>query len=115
MNFDEAIQAHVQWKMKLRQHLGGAQKFDAGVVGKDDQCVLGKWIHGEASTKYRQLPDYAKLKAAHASFHATAASVIRTHDSGLGVKAAELLEGLYEKASLEVVHHIRHIRKVIEG
>lgn len=81
MNFDEAIKAHSDWKMKLSAYLRNPDgSLQATTVGLDNKCPLGVWIHGEGS-QYASLPEYAILKSEHAAFHKAAAEVIRKADA----------------------------------
>ena len=82
MNFDEAIAAHSQWKMKLSAYLSHPDgSIDAATAGQDNKCPLGNWIAGEG-TKYSALPEYAKLKSEHTRFHKAVSDVIRKAASG---------------------------------
>ncbi len=91
MNFEEAVNVHVQWKSKLRAYLlkrDGSLKPDQ--VLKDTECDLGKWIHSEAK-KYSHLPEYASLKDVHAQFHKHTAQIIAMADSGDVKKTEDML------------------------
>jgi methyl-accepting chemotaxis protein len=82
MNFDEAIVAHSQWKMKLASYVSKPDhSLRASEVGSDDKCALGVWLHGEGK-KYSSLPEFPKLVSDHAHFHQAASNVIRKADSG---------------------------------
>jgi hypothetical protein len=92
VNIDEAITAHAKWKMKLTLYLSKPDRsLQASVVEADNQCELGKWLHGEGR-KYIRLPEFLKLVTDHAKFHKTAAEIIRKADSGQQV-ANELALG----------------------
>ncbi len=82
MDFDKAINAHVQWKMKLAAYLTKPDRsLDAAVVGADNSCELGKWIRGDGQT-LAKTPDFVKLVADHTQFHKAAGDIIRKADSG---------------------------------
>ncbi len=99
MNFDEAIVAHSQWKMKLASYvLKPDHSLSASDVGADNKCALGKWLHGEGK-KYSTLPEFPKLVADHAHFHQTASSVIRKADSGQRVTEDIALGAISEFAT----------------
>ena len=53
-HFDDAIAAHIKWKIRLGQFIDGTstEKLDSAMVCKDNVCVLGKWIYGDG-TKYK--------------------------------------------------------------
>lgn len=66
MNFDEAIAAHTQWKVRLRTFIDGTgEKLESTTVRLDNPCDVGKWIHGggrgsarcpRASSRARRTP-----------------------------------------------------------
>jgi len=85
MNFDEAINSHSKWKTKLASYLAKPdQSIQPSTVEPDNQCDLGKWLHGEG-LKHSKLPEYTSLLSDHARFHKAAAEVVRKADSGLKV------------------------------
>ena len=113
MNFDEAIAAHTMWKIRLRKVVDGhGEKLDVATVSKDNQCDLGKWIHGEG-TSYKSLEAYDKLKTAHAKFHKCAAQVITEVNGGRKASADALLQpqGEFAKISTETVTAIMAIKR----
>jgi hypothetical protein len=117
MNFDEAITAHSQWKMRLQAVIHGTSKevLDPAVVGLDSKCVLGQWIHGEAK-QYAGLPEYAALVKEHAHLHSCAADTLRLAQSGQTEKAETTLAtgGTFIDASIRTINAIRHLRKKVE-
>ena len=93
LDFMAAIEAHVRWKVRLEAYLAGTseEKLVAETVARDDQCILGKWIYGQAGELYHSHPRFEKMKQMHADFHETAGEVIRLTDEGEFKKAKELL------------------------
>ncbi len=82
MNFDNAISAHTQWKMKLAEYISKPDhSLNPSVVGGHNACELGKWLSGEGR-KYANLPEFSKLVSDHAHFHKAAADVISKADNG---------------------------------
>ncbi len=82
MDFDQAIKAHSEWKMKLQTYLKKPDKsLKAEEIQLDNKCPLGQWVYGEGA-KHSALAEYATLKAEHAKFHKAAANVVRKADSG---------------------------------
>jgi len=113
MNFDEAISAHVNWKVKLLGFINGtADKLDANKVEKDNQCDLGRWLYAEGS-QYKKHPEYDRLKKEHAHFHKCAADVVKAVDAGKKDEAKKMLEQGKEFAicSIHVVTLIRDMRE----
>ncbi|HTR66922.1 MAG TPA: CZB domain-containing protein [Terriglobales bacterium] len=85
MNFDDAVAAHAQWKMKLSSYLSHPDgSLDAATASLDNKCALGQWISGDGAS-YSRLPEYAKLKSEHARFHKAVGDVIRKAASGQSV------------------------------
>lgn len=102
LNFMAAIEAHVRWKVRLEAYISGTsqEQLDPEVVCRDDQCVLGKWIHGPGSARYGNHPKFPGLRDTHKEFHRCAGDVIRKVDTGDTDSARELLcKGDYAKYS----------------
>ncbi|OOZ40338.1 hypothetical protein BOW53_08170 [Solemya pervernicosa gill symbiont] len=102
LNFLEAIEAHVRWKIRLEAYIAGTseEQLNAEVICKDDQCVLGKWIYGPGGVKYGELHKFVDLKDTHTHFHTSAGNVVRLVDGGDVDGARELLcKGEYAKLS----------------
>lgn len=111
MDFKGAIDAHVQWKLKLRAYSNAPDKsLDPTSVGLDNKCALGQWIHGEGK-KFAALPEYIALKDEHAKFHKCAAEIIKKADAGKKDEAlADINTGDYAKVSNLVVQKIGALR-----
>jgi hypothetical protein len=100
-----AIEAHVRWKVRLEAYLNGtsSEKIDPAVVEKDDQCVLGKWIHGAGGAQYNQSPMVTELTQTHAAFHKCAAEIVRQADRGEITEASDSLHnGEYSRISYRI-------------
>lgn len=105
LNFMSAIEAHVGWKMRLQAYIDGTsdEKLDASVIEPDNNCVLGKWIHGSGGERYGEHPLFEDLKRIHSSFHRCAADVVTKVDSGEKETALKVLNtGEYPKYSHQV-------------
>jgi hypothetical protein len=118
MNFDEAITAHSQWKMRLQAVINGTSKetLDPAVVGLDNKCVLGQWIYGEAK-QYSGTPEYVELVTEHTHLHRCAADTLRLAQSGKTAEAKTTLDmgGTFIDASIRTINAIRHLRKRVES
>lgn len=105
MDFDGAIRAHAEWKLKLSVYISSPDKsLDVNTVARDDVCPLGQWIKEETHARAGD-SSYLALRDNHAAFHKAAAEVIRHADSGQDVHA-EIALGAgspYAKASQAVV------------
>ena len=113
MNYDEMILAHSKWKTRLKQAIQGQEQIDVQVVGKDDQCELGKWIYGEGK-KHANSSAYRDLKAKHAKFHASIPTVVNAARSSSPAKALELLDpvsGEFGRASSDCINAITALKR----
>ncbi len=113
MDFEKAIECHVQWKSKLAAYIAKPDhSLSAATVALDRNCELGKWLQGEGR-KFTALPDFAKLTVDHEHFHAAAADVIRKADAGQRV-SEEIALGAksdYASASNAVVTSLMKLKK----
>ena len=110
LDFDGAITAHGKWKQRLLDYVtGGGEQLDPSVVGRDDQCALGCWIHGDGRS-LRGNTQYVALKGEHAGFHRCAADVIRTHMVGNSQAAREQIAGEFSNRSARVIGLLESMR-----
>jgi methyl-accepting chemotaxis protein len=91
MNFDEAIMKHAEWRMKLRTAMVRKEKLDAMAIGRDNNCELGKWLHGEGKTQAARLPSFDACVAEHRAFHAEAGKIASLINQGKYEEAEKLL------------------------
>lgn len=75
MDLNAAIQKHSEWKFKFRNALFSGEPLDAAAIARDNNCEIGKWLHGEAHALYVSKASYAGCLASHAAFHKEAAKV----------------------------------------
>ncbi len=100
LNLHEALDAHATWKSRVERKLSNPQfVFGVESVAADDQCKLGKWVHGAAKKMYGHLPEYQDVRKAHADFHASAAGVLTQYEAGNIDQAYDLLRGEFQHAS----------------
>jgi len=90
-DFDKAIEAHRQWKVKLRSAIAKHDKLDADTICRDDQCPLGKWIHGPGGAQWGSKPLFSQLLSKHADFHQSAGAVARKINAGQYSDAERLI------------------------
>jgi methyl-accepting chemotaxis protein len=114
MDFDKAIQVHVQWKSKLAAYIAKPDhSLSAAAIAKEDCCDLGKWLRSQA-LKYSNSPEFTKLVTDHARFHVAAADVVRKADAGEHV-SDEIALGAhseYAAASNTVVTELMKMKRV---
>lgn len=75
MDLDSAIGKHAEWKLKFRSAISKKESMDAETIKKDNCCELGKWLHGEAKTKFGRLVSHTDCVQKHAVFHTEAGKV----------------------------------------
>ncbi|HKB60439.1 MAG TPA: CZB domain-containing protein [Gallionellaceae bacterium] len=105
LDFQAAVSAHQKWKTRLQACIDGTneEKLDAEVIGRDDQCVLGKWIYGEGMATFGEGAAFKDLQSAHAEFHRVAAMVLNAVYDGRKEEAGQLLASRFSQASVRVL------------
>lgn len=113
MDLEQAIHKHGEWKVKFRTALGRHETFDAATIAKDNCCELGKWLYGEAKTRWSALPAYRSCVAKHAEFHTQAARVAQAINAKKYPEAEALLGpgSAYSSASQDVVVAIAQLKR----
>jgi hypothetical protein len=74
VDVDAYIDAHRQWKIKLRDAIEGRQQVDTATLARDDCCPLGKWIHGDGQRLSGRV-SFSDLLNHHRRFHREAGAV----------------------------------------
>ena len=90
-NFDKAIEAHRQWKVKLRKAIAEHDTLDSDAICRDNQCPLGQWIHGPGGVQWGGRPSFVALLNKHAEFHRTAGAVAKKINAGHYTQAEQLI------------------------
>ncbi len=114
-HFDDAIAAHIKWKLRLAQFIDGAssEKLESDTVCKDNQCVLGKWIYGDG-VKHQSNAHYEDLRLKHAHFHRCAGDVVKKVEAHDKTAATAILSGEFAGAAKETVTAIMALKREIE-
>lgn len=117
INISDAITAHMKWKGRLQDYLDGTsqEKLDPMVICRDDQCVLGKWIHGPAVNHFGGDEGFNKLRSDHAQFHFVAGNVVKKVQENDMAAAQVLMKNEYSQASREVIHDLTELNKHLNG
>ena len=113
MDLNSAISKHTEWKVKLRSAISKQEALDATSIAKDNCCELGKWLYGEAKTKFGKLPSYSECVTKHAAFHVEAGKIATTINARNFTKAETMLGSgsAYNAASSAVGAAIMHLKK----
>lgn len=111
ISFAEAIDAHLAWKARLVEALGGSKDRlpDVADVSTDTRCALGQWIHGAGHERYGGLPSFAELRAQHAHFHDIAGQVLELTRADKKAEAKHLLEGPFQRSSTAIIARIERL------
>lgn len=111
LNFKDAVMAHQKWKSRLQACIDGTgqEKLDPAVVSRDDQCVLGKWIHGAGAQKFGGIGVFSQLSAEHAQFHRIAGEVLAATYAGQKAEAEEKLRASFTQSSARVQYHLANL------
>ena len=91
MDLDSAIGRHAEWKLKFRSAISKKESMDAETIKKDNCCELGKWLHGEAKTKFGRLTSHAECVQKHAAFHIEAGKVATAINAKKYVEAEAMI------------------------
>ena len=112
VDLDSAIQAHAQWRTRLRNAAQHKERLDADTIGRDDCCDLGRWLHGKGQGTYGSLPVFQDLVDRHRKFHTEAGAIAKTINLGNYAAAEEALAGntAFSRASSEVGAAIIQLR-----
>jgi methyl-accepting chemotaxis protein len=92
IDLEAALQAHSEWKIKLRSGISQREHMDAVTIGRDDCCKLGKWLHGSGKMQYQHLSSFRDCLQKHADFHHEAGKVAQIINKGQYEKAESLLD-----------------------
>ncbi|MFA7243030.1 MAG: methyl-accepting chemotaxis protein [Sulfuricellaceae bacterium] len=113
-HFDEAIAAHIKWKIRLGQFIDGVstEKLDKATVCKDNLCVLGQWIYGDGM-RYKDAANYGDLLSKHAHFHRCAGEVVGKVEANDKVGAKAMLAGEFSNVAKETVTSIMALKNEI--
>ena len=112
LNFRTAIEAHQRWKARLADYVAGISKeqLDVQVISRDDQCALGKWIHGPGGDHFRDMEGFHHLQDRHAHFHVCAGKILGLAQGGRkDVALEELQTGDYARVSADVVRELANL------
>ncbi len=109
IDFDAAAEAHRRWKTRLRNALNGGELPEPETVCRDDQCELGRWLHGVGRQRWGNRPGFSELLDDHKAFHQAAGDIARLIQSRSTGEAARRLDdpqGEFSKRSRAVISEL---------
>lgn len=94
LDMKAALEAHAAWKARLEAQIKGdaGETLSVATVAADNNCALGKWLHGAAKAEFAAYPEYAQLRKAHADFHICAGSILSDAHDGNAAAASDSLK-----------------------
>lgn len=116
INILDAINAHILWKIRLEKYLNGTseEKLDPKVICLDNQCKLGKWIHGTAQEHFQDDESLVYLRDEHAKFHVFASHIVSSVQANNPGAAQEIFDGDYKYTSRKVIFALTELSKHIQ-
>lgn len=117
INFYEAVEAHLSWKLRLNDYLAGRSKeeLQPHTICVDNRCVLGKWIHGPGKERFGAIGTFQQLMDEHAKFHYQASKVVEAHQAGNTALAEQILSDQFAHQSKKTVNCITKLHMQVEG
>ncbi|MFO1340277.1 MAG: methyl-accepting chemotaxis protein, partial [Burkholderiaceae bacterium] len=112
-DFDQAVEAHRAWKVKLRSAISQKQQLDADTICRDDRCPLGQWLHGAGARRWSTQPSFVSLVEHHADFHRAAGEVAVLVNRGAYGQAEQMLASgsRFSAVSNETVTQILRVKR----
>jgi len=103
----EAVVEHMKCKVRLRDYVDGKTAVgyqpDPARILRDDQCMLGQWIHGAGRELLGENEKFKQLCADHQHFHCIAAEMV-SHAQAEDHSAADaVFKGEFQKISRKVM------------
>ncbi|MBU1215491.1 MAG: CZB domain-containing protein [Gammaproteobacteria bacterium] len=116
LNVMEEIEAHIAWKLALQNYLDGKSKSDIRLdqIMRDDQCHLGKWLHGPALSYFgANNQGIEALTEQHSRLHTAAGFVVKNIQENNLPAAKRIMDGEVRKAFHELMTTLNVLNKVL--
>ncbi len=113
MKLTRAVNAHTDWKIRLRWAITERSAIHADEVACPHECELGRWLEGELARQFGDHPLYGVCVRAHDAFHRECGQVADLINAGRYAEAQRMLEpgSAYHVASHEVVFAIAELKR----
>lgn len=117
IDLDAAIQKHAQWKFKLHAAINKQENLIVDDIARDDCCMLGEWLYGNAKLKYASLHSYDECLQKHRAFHTEAGKVAQCINDKKYSEAEIMLgrDTAFSAASKTVASAIISLRKEVNA
>ncbi|MGC9184697.1 MAG: CZB domain-containing protein [Thiomonas sp.] len=113
LDFDAAIENHLQWTARLRRYgHGDRQEFlDPVQVCRTDACSLGLWLERQTQPSAECAGQIAQIRQEHADFHHKAAVVVTLVQTGASESALQSVDhGDFAHRSRSLIHLLQTLR-----
>ena len=109
LDFEMAIAAHENWKLRLQSFLEGrsTETFVAEEICFDDRCDLGKWMYSAGRAKLGAFPGFTALVGHHKMFHYAASNVVALVHAGKIQEAEKILGMQFTLHTNEVIRDLQ--------
>ena len=116
MDLEQAVQAHAQWGATLQAAVRQQGTLDVTTVASDRCCDFGRWLHGEAQSRFAGRRPFIACVERHADFHRAAGSVAAAINQRNYVAASAMLGpgAPFSSASGALGPAIRGLQKLLE-
>lgn len=116
LNMKEALDAHTAWTRRLEGKISGENNevLDIAKVASDCECMLGKWIHGEARRQFGDGAELNELRQVHADFHLKAGEILNNvvngeqEDARANLKKLRHQSGNVQLSLVRLYSHTQH-------
>ena len=113
VDLTEAVVEHMKCKVRLRDYVDGKAAADyqpdPARILRDDQCMLGKWIHGPGRKLLGDNDKFNQLCVDHQHFHRIAAEMV-SHAQAEDHSAADtVFRGEFQKISRKVMQALSEL------
>ncbi len=116
INVMDEIDAHIAWKVGLQNYLDGKSKgeFDLDQLMSDDQCHLGKWLHGPAQSYFgTNNKGIQSLTKQHFRAHLTAGFVVKNIQENNLATAKKIMDGEMRVAFHDLMRTLNILNSVL--
>ena len=115
INIMDVHNAHIKCKVGFQEYLSSTpiEKLDSSLICRDNNCPLGKWIHGPAFGQFNQLGAFYTLRAAHAQLHFVAGRVVEKIQGKTITLEAASTDNEYVRVSRNLMKAITDLKKQI--
>jgi hypothetical protein len=119
MDFDGAIQAHTDWKLRIFRRCRGkpAEKTDGQTPRKENAGTQGEWLPNDTGA-YAADPKFKQLQEMHSASGKCAAAIEALLDSGQAAAAGALVasqESEINRLSMGMVGLLMDLRERYSG